>query len=259
MQWVAKIDQALEDERLQLWSQPIVPVITGSGEGESFEFLLRLLDERGETILPEVFLPAAERYGLSTKLDRWIVAEALGWLSRNPTLLERLHLCFINLSGTSLADSEFLDFVRERLEQFQIPPQKICFEVTETAAIANLSKAITFMGALRKQECRFALDDFGSGLSSFAYLKTLPVDYLKIDGAFVKDIVDDEMDLAIVRSINDVGKVMGKWTIAEFVESEAILEKLREIGVDYAQGYVIEHPTPIQEIEVISRRSKQGF
>ena len=247
MRWVARIDQALEDERFQLWSQPIVPVMTGSDEGEDFELLLRLVDERGETILPGDFLPAAERYGLSTKLDRWVIGAALGYLGRNPKLLERLHLCFINLSGASLADEEFLEFVCTELQQSQIPSQKICFEVTETAAIANLSRAMTFMKALKEQGCRFALDDFGSGLSSFAYLKTLPVDYLKIDGAFVKDIVDDEVDLALVRSINDVGKVMGKWTIAEFVESEAILEKLRNIGVDYAQGYGIGHPAPIEE------------
>jgi diguanylate cyclase (GGDEF)-like protein/PAS domain S-box-containing protein len=247
MRWVARIDHALEDQRLQLWSQPIVPVMTDSGEGEQFELLLRLVDERGETILPGVFLPAAERYGLSTKLDRWVVGAALGWLSRNPKLLERLHLCFVNLSGASLADEEFLEFVHQQLEQSQIPSQKICFEVTETATIANLSRAMTFMEALKAQGCRFALDDFGSGLSSFAYLKTLPVDYLKIDGAFVKRIVDDEVDLALVRSINDVGKVMRKGTIAEFVENEAILQKLREIGVDYAQGYGIGRPAPIEE------------
>ena len=259
MRWVVRIDQALEDERFRLWSQPIVSVIADPDEGMNFEFLLRLIDERGETILPEAFLPAAERYGLSIKLDRWVIVTALNWLSRNPKLLERLHMCFVNLSSSSLADPEFLTFVLERFEQLVIPPKKICFEITETATIANLSKATAFMEALRRQGCRFALDDFGSGLSSFAYLKTLPVDYLKIDGTFVKNIVDDEMDLAIVRSINDVGKVMGKQTIAESVESDGILEKLREIGVDYAQGYVIEHPTPIRGIAGISRRSKQGF
>jgi len=247
MRWVARIDQALEDQRLQLWSQPIVPVMTGSGEGEHFELLLRLVDEQGKIIPPGAFLPAAERYGLSTKLDRWVVGAAFDWLNRNPKLLERLHLCCINLSGTSLADEDFLKFMQERLEQSKIPPQKICFELTETAAISNLSRAMTFMGILKARGCLFALDDFGSGLSSFAYLKTLPVDYLKIDGAFVKDIVNDEVSLAMVRSINDVGKVMGKRTIAELVENDAILEKLREIGVDCAQGYGISRPAPILE------------
>jgi EAL domain-containing protein (putative c-di-GMP-specific phosphodiesterase class I) len=221
--------------------------MAGSGEGDDFELLLRLVDERGEIILPEVFLTAAENYGLFTKLDRWVIATAFAWLSRNPKLVEGLHLCFINLSGASLTDEEFLEFVHEQLEMSQVPPRKICFEVTETAAIANLSRARTFMEALKGQGCRFALDDFGSGLSSFAYLKSLPVDYVKIDGTFVKDIVDDEVDLALVRAINDVAKVMGKLTIAESVENEAIVEKLCELGVDYAQGYAIGHPAPIEE------------
>ena len=170
-------------------------------------------------------------------------------MNRDRDLQDRLHLCCINLSGVSLADEEFLVFVQQQLEKFRIPPWKICFEVTETAAITNLSRAMAFMGSLKKRGCRFVLDDFGSGLSSFAYLKTLPVDYLKIDGAFVKDIVDDEVDLALVRSINDVGKVMGKRTVAEFVENAAILQKLREIGVDYAQGYGISRPAPIDEAD----------
>jgi diguanylate cyclase (GGDEF)-like protein/PAS domain S-box-containing protein len=255
MRWVARIDQALEDERFQLWSQPIGPVMADSGEGDDFELLLRLVDERGKIILPEVFLTAAENYGLFTKLDRWVIATAFAWLGRNPKLLEGLHLCFINLSGASLTDEEFLEFVHEQLEKSQIPPRKICFEVTETAAIANLSRARTFMEALRGQGCRFALDDFGSGLSSFAYLKSLPVDYVKIDGTFVRDIVDDEVDLALVRSINDVAKVMGKWTIAESVENEAIVEKLCELGVDYAQGYAIGHPAPIEETSFSRPRS----
>jgi EAL domain-containing protein (putative c-di-GMP-specific phosphodiesterase class I) len=251
MQWVPRIDQALEDDRFRLWLQPIVPVMTGPGEGEHFELLLRLVDEQGEIVPPGVFLPAAERYGLSTNLDRWVVGTALGWLSRKAQLLERLHLCSINLSGTSLTDEDFLEFVHKQLEQSTVRAQQICFEITETAAITNLSKAMTFMGALKGRGCRFALDDFGSGLSSFVYLKTLPVDYLKIDGAFVKRIAEDEVDLALVRSINDVAKAMGKCTIAEFVESDAILEKLRAIEVDYAQGYGIGHPAPIEDTTLL--------
>jgi diguanylate cyclase (GGDEF)-like protein/PAS domain S-box-containing protein len=247
MQWVARINQALEEDRFELWSQPIVATQGGPDRGEHFELLLRLIDEQGDIIPPGAFLPAAERYGISTKLDRWVVGAAFSWFARNSKLLERLHLCCINLSGTSLADEEFLAFVQGQLEHFQIPPQKICFEVTETAAISNLSRAMIFMGTLQQQGCRFALDDFGSGLSSFAYLKTLPVDFLKIDGTFVRDIMDDEVDLALVRSITDVGKVMGKKMIAEFVENEAILQKLREMGVNYAQGYGVGYPTPIEE------------
>jgi diguanylate cyclase (GGDEF)-like protein len=247
MQWVGRINQALEDNRFALWSQKIVPAQSDSGGADHFELLLRLIDERGETVLPGAFLPAAERYGLATKLDRWVIAAALAWLGGHPQRLKQLHLCCINLSGASLADPEFLEFVQAQLQESGVPAEKICFEVTETATIANLSRAIDFMGKLKARGCKFALDDFGSGLSSFAYLKTLPVDYLKIDGAFVKDIVDDEVDLAMVRSINDVGKAMGKRTIAEFVENDAILQKLREIGVDYAQGYGIGPPTPILE------------
>ena len=246
MRWVGRINQALEDGRLQLWSQPIVPVRGSSLEGDAFELLLRLVDEQGEIILPAAFLPAAERYGLATKLDRWVIDAVLAWLGRSPHVLDQLHLCFVNLSGASLADDEFLEFVLKRLKRSQVPSQKICFEVTETAAMANLSRAIEFMGTLKAQGCRFALDDFGRGLSSFAYLKTLPVDFLKIDGGFVQDILDDEVDLALVRSFNDVGKVMGKFTIAEAVESEAVLTKLYEVGVDYAQGYVIGHPAVIE-------------
>ncbi len=247
MQWVGRINQALEDDRFQLWSQPIVPIGGETGNDWHLELLLRLIDEQGQIVLPGAFLPAAERYGLSTRLDRWVVSAAFRWLNRNPELLGRLHLCCINLSGASLADEEFLSYIQEQLDQFRVPARKICFEITETAAIASLSRAMTFMEQLKSRGCLFALDDFGSGLSSFAYLKTLPVDYLKIDGAFVKDIVEDELDLALVRSISDVGKVMGKATIAEFVENDTILCKLREVGVDYAQGYGIGRPSPIEE------------
>ena len=245
MRWVARINQALEDDRFQLWSQPIVPITPGPGDGEHFELLLRMVDENGGCIPPGAFLPAAERYGLSTKLDRWVIKEAFAWLGRNPLMLERLELCSINLSGATLGDNELLQFVCDLLTTTKIPAEKICFEVTETAAISNMSRALKFMTDLRNLGCRFSLDDFGSGLSSFAYLKTLPVDFLKIDGMFVKDILDDNVDLALVRSINDVGKVMGNRTIAEFVESKAILEKLREIGVDYVQGYGVGRPAPI--------------
>ncbi|MGD8931122.1 MAG: EAL domain-containing protein, partial [Chromatiales bacterium] len=168
----------------------------------------------------------------------------------HPQQLNNLHLCSLNLSGLSLSNNTFLAFVIDKLEKCHIPPHKVCFEITETVAIANLSRAIGFISGLRTLGCHFALDDFGSGLSSFAYLKNLPVDFLKIDGLFVKDILDDPMDLAMVKSINEIGKVMGKLTIAEFVENTDILEKLREIGVDYAQGYAIGRPRPIDEMLV---------
>ena len=247
MRWVGRINQALEDGRFQLWSQRIVPVRGGSPDGDAFELLLRLVDEQGGIALPEDFLPSAERYGLATKLDRWVIGAVLAWLGRNLHLLAKVHLCFVNLSGASVADEAFLEFVLERLNQSRVPSQKICFEVTETAAMANLSRAMKFMGTLKAQGCRFALDDFGRGLSSFAYLKALPVDFLKIDGGFVRDILDDEVDLALVRAFNDVGQVMGKLTIAKAVESQAVLAKLHEVGVDYAQGFAIGQPALIED------------
>jgi EAL domain-containing protein (putative c-di-GMP-specific phosphodiesterase class I) len=248
MQWVSSINRALEEDRLKLYFQSIVPIKRRDDEREHYELLIRMEDENGRLVPPGAFLPAAERYNLATKLDRWVIGTALRWLSRHPQHLERLSLCFINLSGQSLGDQGLLRFVSRLFDEMKIPSQKICFEVTETAAIANLSSATSFIKELKLRGCRFALDDFGSGLSSFAYLKSLPVDFLKIDGLFVKDIMDDSIDLAMVRSINDIGHVMGKQTIAEFVENKAILERLRQIGVDYAQGYGIGRPRALAEM-----------
>ena len=246
MQWVSRIHKALEEDRFRLSYQPIVPVGNGNGNGagEHYEILIRMVDEDDRMVSPGAFLPAAERYNLISQLDHWVLETAFAWLVDHPQHLENLHMCSINLSGHSLGDQEFLEFATRQLEETGIPPEKICFEITETMAIVNLSKATQFMQALKGLGCRFALDDFGSGLSSFAYLKNLPVDFLKIDGVFVKDIVDDPIDMAVVSSINEIGHVMGKQTIAEFVEDEAILAKLREIGIDYAQGYGIGRPQP---------------
>ena len=176
-----------------------------------------------------------------------MVGQIFNWFERHPERLQRLKLCSINLSGLSLNNQTFLPFVIRQLESSHVPPARICFEITETVAIANLSRAIRFISSLKELGCHFALDDFGSGLSSFAYLKNLPVDFLKIDGLFVKDILDDPMDLAMVKSINEIGHVMGKKTIAEFVENADVLNKLKAIGVDFAQGYGICHPRPIDE------------
>ena len=245
MQWVSHIQSALEEHRFQLSEQLIVPVDPSVEEGEHYELLVRMLDEDGQLIPPGAFLPAAERYNLSTSIDRWVVAEALRVMVADTGRLERLSACAINLSAHSFSDKGFYDFVVDLFEKTNVPPHKICFEVTETAAIANLSVATQFIVRLKGLGCHFSLDDFGSGFSSFAYLKALPVDYIKIDGIFVKDIDSDPIDYAMVRSINDVGHVMGKKTIAEFVENDAILARLREIGVDYAQGYGIAKPKPI--------------
>jgi EAL domain-containing protein (putative c-di-GMP-specific phosphodiesterase class I) len=193
-------------------------------------------------------MPAAEQYGLSPRIDRWVVRTALHWLTAHPAHLDELQLCCINLSGLSLVDEGFLEFVHDMIDSTSVPARKICFEITETAAIANLATATRFIEALAERKCRFALDDFGTGLSSFGYLKNLPVDFLKIDGMFVKGIEDDPIDLAMVQAIQQMAQAIGKSTIAEFVENAAILERLRSIGVDYAQGYHIGWPRPVDEL-----------
>lgn len=247
MVWVSRINHALVDDRLLLVLQPIAPISPSADNGDHYELLLRMRDDDGKIIPPGQFLPSAERYNLASKLDRWVVQTALDWLRDNPIMLERLHLCSINLSGQSLGEEALLKFIFEQLEYEQVPPEKLCFEITETGAIGNLRAAQHFIGVLKERGCSFALDDFGSGLSSFAYLKHLPVDYLKIDGLFVRDIGSNSIDRAMVKSINDIGQVMGKKTIAEFVENDEILRILADIGVDYAQGYGIGRPMPIEE------------
>ena len=258
MQWVARIHRALEEKRFHLCAQPIVRIGNNYDAKEHYELLLRMEDENGNIVTPGAFLPAAERYNLATKLDRWVISTAFEWFIMHPEQLDRLFLCSINLSGHSLVDGEFLDFLSTKLEEGHVPPEKICFEITETAAISNLSSATHFIKALNALGCRFALDDFGSGLSSFAYLKNLPVDFLKIDGLFVKDIVDDPVDFAMVKSINDMGHVLGKQTIAEFVENDDILKKLQQIGVDYAQGYGVGKPRPLAERTLPARKARSA-
>ena len=250
MQWVSKIQRGLEQNRFCLYGQPIVPFIT-NGEGLHFETLVRYRDDKGNVIPPGAFLPAAERYNMASALDRSVISNLFEWIVNKPDFLDKLSVCSINLSGVSLSDETMLAFISEQFDLWAIPTYKICFEITETAAIANLSCATKFINQLRERGCLFSLDDFGSGLSSFAYLKNLPVDFLKIDGLFVKDIVDDDVDLAMVRAINEVGHIMGKKTIAEFVENEKIFNLLKELGVDYAQGYGIGKPVPLDGLMLV--------
>jgi len=246
MQWVTRINQALEEDRLCLYAQPIVP-LKGSHDGH-YELLIRMIGENGEIIPPGAFLPAAERYGLMEKIDIWVIENAFSLLAQAPEFVDRTDLIAINLSGQSLVDNHFLELITSKLSKSKVAASKICFEVTETVAISNLTAAISFISRLKKIGCRFALDDFGSGLSSFGYLKNLPVDFLKIDGMFVKDIVNDPIDYAMVRSINDIGQVMGMQTIAEFVEDDEIKGMLKAIGVNYVQGYGIGKPRPFTEL-----------
>jgi ammonium transporter, Amt family len=249
MLWVNRIRQAIDADLLRLFVQPIRPV-QEQPEGPAYEVLVRMLGEDGRLIPPGAFMAAAERYHLASAIDRWVVGNFLAWVgdySRRCTGAPGNYS--INLSAASLGDDSFLDFVLEAMARHQVPAAAICFEITETSAIANLSRALTFMQRLKAIGCCFALDDFGSGLSSFAYLKNLPVDFLKIDGVFVKDIDTDPIARAMVSSINTIGHEMGLKTVAEFVENEAILGRLRELGVDYAQGYHLGHPRPLSELD----------
>jgi diguanylate cyclase (GGDEF)-like protein/PAS domain S-box-containing protein len=246
MEWVGRLQRALDENRFVLYSQDIVEVNGGPASGAHCELLIRMVDERGNTVPPMAFIPAAERYNLMPAIDRWVIRTALATLARlrSDPNNEPIRLCSLNLSGASISDDRFLGFVREQFSLFDVPHNSICFEITETAAIANLDKATYFIQELKALGCRFSLDDFGAGMSSFAYLKHLPVDYVKIDGGFVKDLADDPIDRAMVEAINNVGHVMGKQTIAEFVDSERVMAVLREIGVDYAQGYGVAKPRP---------------
>ncbi len=249
MRWVTRVTQALVESRFELWAQRIRPAAPAApGDPGHHEILLRMRDDDGAIVPPGAFLPAAERYQLATRIDEWVFNAVMDWAAAHRDGLPAVGRLFINLSGQSLADDGLLARMAERLRAAEVPGEMLGIEVTETAAIANLAQAERFISTLREQGVRFALDDFGSGLSSFGYLKTLAVDYLKIDGMFVKDILRDPIDLAMVRSINEIGHIMAKGTVAEFVENEGVLERLREIGVDFVQGYHIGMPAPLDDV-----------
>ena len=243
------IDCALEEDRFILYAQHIEPTVPADTNAPlHVEILLRICSQSGDVILPESFLPAAEQYGLCSRIDRWVVRNTLQVISKYSRLNALPCLYSINLSGQSLGESDFLDFMLDQLSQFTFPKYWLCFEITETAAIADMGKALKLMHALREQGCQLALDDFGSGLSSLAYLKNLPVDFLKIDGQFIRDMLDDPLHLAMVRSINDIGQTMGMKTIAEFVNDTSARQQLKLLGVDFVQGYLFGEPQPLHEL-----------
>ena len=259
MQWMARITKAFDEDRFRLYYQKIAPVTPAAIETEHFEVLLRMVDEQGVLVPPGAFIPAAERYNLMPAVDRWVIralfaSRGAAWRRLWEECREQDRpfpiLCAVNLSATSLNDDLFLAFLKEQIEQHRVPPQALCFEITETSAIANLAKASQFMHEISRLGCRFALDDFGSGMSSFAYLKDLPVHYLKIDGAFVRGMQENAVNHAMVEAIARIAHVMGLETVAEFVEDRSLLEKLAALGVDYAQGYGIHKPEPLEEVHV---------
>jgi diguanylate cyclase (GGDEF)-like protein len=255
-QWVSRIGEALEENRFVLYQQKAMP-LSGKAEGRAYsEILIRMLDQNSEPIPTAAFLPTAHRYNLMPAIDRWVLRDFCAFMrdTQGSAQTDR-SLYAINLSGQSLSDERFLDFVVDQLRQNSIAPENICFEISETAAIANLTRAMRFISVLKDMGCLFALDDFGSGLSSFAYLKNLQVDFLKIDGSFIKDTANEPIDYAMVEIINQIGHVMNILTIAESVEQRSVLVKLKELGVDYAQGFEITEPTPLNEyIEAVPKK-----
>jgi len=246
MEWIEKINNALNENKFCLYAQLIEPLHSSSDK--HYELLIRMINDANVVIPPDKFLPAAERYNLITKIDQWVISHAINLFKENESFFKSINFCSINLSGQSLTDQTVLNQIKRELDDAKIPGHKICFEITETAAISNFTVAVKFIEDLKAYGCKFALDDFGSGLSSFGYLKKLPVDYLKIDGMFVKGIVDDTIDQAMVNSINEIGHVMGMQTIAEFVENDSIKAMLNEMGVNYVQGYGIHKPQPLEEL-----------
>jgi diguanylate cyclase (GGDEF)-like protein/PAS domain S-box-containing protein len=247
MQWVTRLEQALDENRFELYAQRIQAL----GREEHHlrcELLLRLREPDGNLVLPEVFLSAAERFHMASRIDRWVVKYVLAWMSDHRDQLAHVDSIAVNLSGQSIGDRAFHRYVKDLTETIQFDTHKLCLEVTETAAITNLSVATEFIESLRSRGMHFALDDFGSGASSFGYLKALPVDYLKIDGQFITSLAHDPIDQAMVRCICDVAKAVGKQTIAEFVESSAVAALLADIGVDHIQGYFVHVPAPMEEV-----------
>jgi diguanylate cyclase (GGDEF)-like protein len=248
MHLVAEIQKTLDGNGFELLAQPIVSLRKGR-KVSRYEILLRMQDSEGNRISSKSFFSAAERYQLMPQIDRWVVSTTLKTLARHAASLQRAAATFaINLSGQSLGDDKILNFVSEQIDSSGLPAELLCFEVTESAAVSNYGKAQAFIDALRKRGCTFSLDDFGAGLSSFAYLKTFQVDTLKIDGGFIKDITDNRISESMVAAITQVAKVMKLETVAEYVESEKIRAFVTKLGVDYAQGHAVGKPAPLDKV-----------
>jgi diguanylate cyclase (GGDEF)-like protein len=248
MQLVSQIQQALDGDEFELLAQPIISLKNDEAPIR-FEILLRMRDNDGETIPTSAFFSAAERYKLMPQIDRWVTSSTLAQLGENSSIVGAHDAVFsINLSGQSLSDDDILEFIDEELNESSLPPKTLCFEITESAAVSNLNKAQTFIDALRDRGCTISLDDFGAGLSSFAYLKNFKVDSLKIDGSFIRDITDNRISESMVAAITQVAKVMELETVAEYVENEATRKLIVELGVDFAQGHAVGKPLPLDEV-----------
>jgi len=242
MEWVSRIQLAIKEDRFQLYKQCISPLNSEHKCFSCCEFLLRLVDD-GEIISPGSFIPAAERYNLMPDIDRWVIDHVMAYMSGSNE--DDDVIGFVNLSGNTITDFTLTAYISEKLEQYRVPARHLCFEITETAAISNLGAAIKFIEEVRNMGCLFALDDFGAGMSSFSYLRSLSVDFIKIDGEFVRNMDNDKMDHAIVEAINNIGHVAGLKTIGEYAETEKIIQNLKDLHVDFAQGYAIEKPHKI--------------
>lgn len=243
MGWIPRIRRALDHDRFALCYQPIVRLEARPRELINGEILLRMRDDDGKLLPPAAFVSAAERYNQIQAIDRWVVRKSLGWLATHPG-----HRASINLSGQSVGDADLLAFVRGEFDASSVAPTRVCFEITETAAMSDPASAVRFMGALRDIGVTFALDDFGVGLSSFTYLKKLPVDVVKIDGSFTKTLLTDPVNRAIVESITRIAKVCGLETVAEWVENDEVMTAIGLIGIDKAQGWHVGLPTPIESL-----------
>ncbi len=247
MQWLSRLNTALADNRFTLYFQPIVPCAGTTRHDKHIEILLRMIDDDGSIIAPGVFFPTAEKYDLAQDLDRWVIEHAMAWLAGESAGSHWPIRIAINLSAQSIGNQAMVNHIIGQAGMCGIDPAKVCFEITETAVTANLTAATSFMLTLRACGFRFSIDDFGNGLSSFTYLKKMPVDYLKIDGAFVRDFMFDPIDRTMVRAINELGHLLGKQTIAKYVESLEVVDELKKIGVDHIQGYFFSEPQSLDD------------